>query len=326
MFRLPGKHIAFVFSDAAGANACIALAKMCEIGTDISTLLFSNKKYFEANVDNLNITENVPSFRDLRIDCVFTGTSHPESSNHFEVNCIKKAVNENIYAISFIDHWINFKLRFDGLNASEYPDEIWVVDETAKQLAISEGLPWEKIFVKGNPYHYYLKNYWHSQYTNKSYLEKLQIPKTGFHILFAPDPLSIRNGRQTVGFDEEEVLRDLLMIVSQLRGEIRLVVKCHPLQQTDNLSRLIKKTNDSNCFLIKEADTLELISASDIVVGFYSNVLLEAEALNKKVIRYFPGNSEADLLKHKVSLKKIQSKNELMEEIKHSIYERNNLS
>src|SRR6266498_4641357 len=111
MYRLPGKRIAFVFSDAAGANACMALAKICETEREIFSLLFSNKKYSEA-AGLLTVTDTIPSFRSLGIDCVFTGTSHPESSKHFEVNCIKTAVREKIYTVSFIDHWINFKLRF----------------------------------------------------------------------------------------------------------------------------------------------------------------------------------------------------------------------
>ena len=318
MYRLPGKHIAFVFSDAAGANACIALAKICEKESKASSLLFSNKKYSEAG-DRLTVTETVPSFQNLGIDCVFTGTSHPASSNHFEVNCIKKAGSEDIYTISFIDHWVNFKLRFDGVNESEYPNEIWVVDETAKRLAVLEGLPSEKIFIRTNPYHYYLKNYWQTQYSGKEYFEKLQIPGKGFHILFVPDPLSIRSGKEIAGFDEREALNDLLSIIKKLNGEINLVVKCHPLQPVDDLVRLIKKSNSKTCFLLEEADPLVLVHASDIVVGFYSNLLLEAEVLGKKVIRYFPGKPEADLLKHKKSLKKIKDKNELMKEIEHCI-------
>jgi CDP-glycerol glycerophosphotransferase (TagB/SpsB family) len=73
--------------------------------------------------------------------------------------------------------------------------------------------------------------------------------------------------------------------------------------------------------LVKEADALELIHASDLVVGFYSNLLLEAEALGKQVIRYFPANEEADPLKHKISLKKVRTRNELVKEIKHFINE-----
>lgn len=321
MWQLPGRHIAFVFSDTAGANACMALEKMCKKENDISTFLVSNKKFSSSGFSHVNFTEIIPSFKNLGIDCVFTGTSHPSSSNYFEVNCIKKAVSEGIYTISFIDHWVNFKLRFDGLNVSEYPDEIWVVDETAKQLAVSEGLPEEKIVVKSNPYHYYLKKQWQSKYRNKSYLKNLGIPITGFHILFAPDPLSLRNGKEKAGFTEEDALEDILSFLSELGKDVCLIIKCHPLQNAEVLKRIVEENKHENCFLIKEADTVELIHAADVVVGFYSNLLLEAEALNKKVIRYFPGNEDADILKHKIGLKKVRTKKELLEELKHWIYE-----
>jgi len=310
---LPGKHIAFAFSDTAGANACVAMAKICKAETKISSLLFSNKKY-PGYIDGLSIVDDAPDFRNLGVDCVFTGTSHPESSGYFEVNAIRNAVTENIYTISFIDHWVNFRLRFDGLGRSQYPTEIWVVDEKAKQLAIAEGLPAEKLFIRENPYHYYLKNYWQPQYTDKAFLDQLQIPKSGFHILFAPDPLSIRNGKKIAGFDEVDALNDLLSILPELDGEINLVVKCHPLQPVNVLQEVIGKT--SNCFLTKEADTLELINTADLVVGFYSNLLLEAEVLGKEIIRYFPGDRKADVLKHKTSLRAIQRKNELLKRIK----------
>lgn len=318
-YQLPGNNIALIFSDPAGTNSCLALFEIYKSEHKKLPLLYSNSSYFSDKYSSL-VKKGVPDFKSLGIDCVFTGTSHPESSNHFEVDCIKKAINENIYTISFIDHWVNFKLRFDGLNKSEYPNEIWVVDETAKELAISEGLPKEKVFIKTNPYYYYLKNYWQPQYKDKEYFEKLQIPGKGFHILFAPDPFSVRNGKETAGFDEVDALNDLIAIISQFNNEIKLIVKCHPLQPTDDLMKVIKKTNCNNCFLTKDADALELMHASDVVIGFYSNLLLEAEVLGKKVIRYFPGKPEADLLRHKKSLKKTQNRNELMKEIKNCIF------
>ena len=87
--------------------------------------------------------------------------------------------------------------------------------------------------------------------------------------------------------------------------------------------KFIKKSNCRNCFLLKDADPLELAHASDIVVGFYSNLLLEAEALGKNVIRYFPGKQEADLLRHKEGLKKVQDK--IIDEGKTVFYQRNSL-
>jgi hypothetical protein len=127
--------------------------------------------------------------------------------------------------------------------------------------------------------------------------------------------LSIRNGNNA-GFTETDALRDLLSVMNGGEDQTYLVVKCHPLQPTEKLQQIINEFGDNNCFLLKDADTPELLNASDLVIGFYSNLLLDAEAMGKQVVRYFPGNKEADLLKHKIGLEKVQTKNELLREIK----------
>ena len=314
----PGKHIAFIFSDPAGTNACLALSRMYHKEFGIAPYLFSNKKYLGWAVENFHLTETCPDFEELEIDCVFTGTSHPSSSGHFEVNCIRKAKRQKIYVVSFIDHWVNFRLRFEGLEQDDFPDEIWVVDQKAKELAISEGLKESSIRIRPNPYHEYLRSEWRPAYQKKDYLDKLLIPKNGFHILFAPDPLSLRNGKEVAGFTESEAFADLIEALQPAGSEIRLIVKYHPLQPEGLFDE--DKKSKLHIYKIREADILELINASDLVVGFYSNVLLEAEAIGKKVIRYFPGNDKADLLHHKTSLKLARDKVELADELKHCVY------
>jgi hypothetical protein len=54
--------------------------------------------------------------------------------------------------------------------------------------------------------------------------------------------------------------------------------------------------------LLREANNLELISLSEVVIGFYSNFLLDAQALHKKVLRYFPGDPLKDPLHHRQDL------------------------
>lgn len=321
MLRLPGDHIVFAFSDPAGANACMAMARLGTAFHHQSSVLFSNKNYNNGFVENLQFVEKVPDFKDLDGDCLFTGTSHPESSNYFEVNCIEQANVAGIKTISFVDHWVNFRMRFlDEQNGLVYPDEVWVVDEKAKQLAIQEGIPKDKLVVSGNPYHEYLKYLWKPFYKDKYYLENLGLPANHLTILFAPDPLSLRNGKELVGFTEDEALQQLLKAFAQINVPIQLFVKCHPLQPIEVFSNLINK-NAANIHLITQADTLELIHASDLVIGFYSNVLLEAEALGKKVIRFFPGKESADLLKHKTSLPVVKDEKQLLATLKHCMYE-----
>jgi len=318
-YQLPGNKIAYAFSDAAGTNACIAMFELNR-AVNREGMLFSNRSYFPKEYNGL-VLNSIPAFKELNIDCVFTGTSHPESSDLFEVNIIKKAKSENVYTIAFIDHWINFELRFKGLSEQEMPDEIWVVDENAKILAEKEGLPSEILKVKGNPYHFFLGNCWKPTNQNKEYLTQIGIPEKDIHILFAPDPFSIRDIYKRTGFTEAEALKTVLEIVQQLKSAF-LIVKLHPLQPLEILKDVLDCHSDVPYKLVTEANVPELLHASDVVIGFYSNLLLEAKALNKKVIRYFPGNEQADLLRMSNDLSKTcTTKAELKSQILSFIYE-----
>jgi hypothetical protein len=317
MLQLPGKHIAFVFSDPAGANACRALAKMVH-STCKTVSLFSNRCYKDCEATVIG-KEEIPSLNN--VDTVFLGTSHPASSGYFELNCLKEAKRKGIYTISFIDHWVNFKLRFtDKDNEVTFPDEIWVVDERAKRLAIAENLPSQLLKISGNPFHNYLSTYWKSNWKGKSYLGSFGVVQHGFHILFAPDPISLRNKKEFIGFTEEDALYSISRVMDALDDKsLHLILKCHPLQPMDRLEELLNKNRMNAITLIKEADTLELINASDLVVGFYSNILLDAAALGKTVLRYFPGNKEADLLSH-TSFLKVTNETNLYSHLRKIIY------
>jgi hypothetical protein len=319
MLQLPGKHTAFVFSDPAGANACMGFASLGRAFEGRSSLLFCNKRYETKEMENLRVVSEVPDFKSLGIDCVFAGTSHPESSAYFEVHCLGEARRAGIRTISFVDHWVNFRLRFlDENNELVLPDEIWVVDEKAKQLAVEEGLPGSILKVERNPYHQYLEYLWKPSFRNKDYLDGLHIPKEGFHILFAPDPLSLRDGKKTAGFTEDEALEQLLDVLTTLELPVHLIVKCHPLQPVEVLDEAVKKSN-MPVHIIRSGDTLELVNASDLVIGFYSNLLLEAKAIGKNVIRFYPGNEKADWLIHDTSIPRLQTKEALLTTIKNYI-------
>jgi hypothetical protein len=299
-YQLPGNKIAMAFSDPAGTNSCIALFEMYRLQNKPLPKLYSNRSHFPSKYQPFIMA--MPNFEQKKFDCLFTGTSHPESSDKFEVQCIKRAKANAVYVVSFIDHWTNFKLRFEGLLKEEMPDEIWVVDEKAKQLAMEEGIDKNKIRVKGNPYHFYLRKYWHPEFSGKQYLEKLGIPIGFFHIVFAPDPLSLRDQNRQLGFTEAEALESILKILQRTKLQSCLIIKLHPLQSPEILTAVLERYKNVNHFSLKQADNCELISASDLVIGFYSNFLLEAKALGKRVIRFFPGNIDADLLKNSHSI------------------------
>ena len=53
---------------------------------------------------------------------------------------LKIANSKGIKTISFIDHWTNLKQRFKLQEQYIYPEQILVIDQKAKNLAINEGI------------------------------------------------------------------------------------------------------------------------------------------------------------------------------------------
>ena len=294
--RFNGNGI-FVFSDPAGAKACLALNEILKIENISGTRkLYSNKEYafykqFDSKVEiieNLN-TSNIIG----ELDWIFAGTSHPDSSGGFELYMLKNIVAKTSF--SFIDHWTNFALRFSLKDEIVIPTIIFVLDEKAKQLAIEDGLPEDKLLLMENPYLTYLKSYVKSSTSKTSFCNLLDISFSKKIILFAPDPISLRSSEER---NEISILKELIEICNT---EFTLLLKLHPLQPLDIIGKIIS-TNPS-IKLIKDELFLpqDVFKNVDCIIGFYSNYLIEASTLNKNIIRYIFSNNQVDYLSHALS-------------------------
>lgn len=290
------------FSDPAGAKACLAFASILKsTNKDITFKIFSNKQYeFYNNWDiEISVISNEDFIDFSRYSWIFTGTSHPKSSQLFELKLLQKASRQQINTYSFVDHWTNFLIRFQDENGSCYfPDNILVLDDYAIELAVKDGLPRKNVRKIENPYLTYVKNYWISDISFSDFSLKFNIPASKTIVLYAPDPISLRNDKGTMGFDEITVLKELLFIFRQ-KPNLFLIISLHPLQKTEQIESILIDFNIDNVFIdTKKINNLDVISHSDIIIGFYSNFLLEADKLGKKVYRYFPENADKDYLKH----------------------------
>jgi hypothetical protein len=319
MFGLPDGNGVMAFSDTAGANACLSLAFMLQAEGQPTPTLFTNNPGFANN--DWALTVNYVDKNDINIDdsnagYIFTGTSHPDSSRGFELGFIRLGRQLNIPSISFIDHWVNFRVRFEIGGERILPDTIWVLDKKAKEIAITEGLPAEKLLIHKNPQHEYLAKYWRSQFEGYEYLDTLGIhivPGTRV-VLYAPDPLSLRGKSKELGFDETLVLIELVDALSKLPGSpsILLLIKPHPLQPEGKLERVLEYTNENiQVKIIKQAKNTELINCADVIIGIYSNFTLEAKQMHKPVIRYFPASQNLDPLRHLEDIKPVADKESL---------------
>lgn len=282
MSKIKGQKGLLVFSDPAGAKACLALAKSLKQKT---LLIISDRKYsfyseFNLKINLFDLRSIKEWFNFFKPDFVFTGTSIP---NKIELKFLKEAKNNKIKTYSFVDHWTNISERFKNYNEYLYPDELWLIDEYAKEKALKDGIDENIIVISGNPYYDYLKN-WKPIISKDKLFQKIRLRKNEKYILYAPEPLSKFNLQKQYGFDELSGLIHLNKSLKELKlSNIKIVVKAHPNQQHEVFESYISK--QSNILYLKNININDLIYYCECVVGFFSNSIIESFKMNKKVLR-----------------------------------------
>lgn len=296
-----------VFSDPAGAKLCLALAYMLRAEQNAGELILVSNKAYDFYADWKTPVTVVSSIDidalPFRPDWIFTGTSHPDSSGRFELTVLSQAVAKNIRTYSFVDHWSNLLLRFQKEEGDVvFPNTIFVLDEYAKNNAVDEGIPESILAIRENPYLQFIGNYWSPKRTKASIFNELRLDNPQKKVvLYAPDPISLRNEGKNWTFDESTALQDLLEALKGCHQNTVLLIKLHPLQPQESITKVIAAAQIQHSIeinLVSGIDNLELIALSDLIVGFHSNFLIEANAQRKKIFRYFPEDAGTDHLAH----------------------------
>ena len=163
------------------------------------------------------------------------------------------------------------------------PDKILVIDDRAKTIAVSDGLPEEKIIVFGNPYYQYLKH-WRPRISREKFLNSIGVNDDSSKIVvFAPEPLSNVDGISRYGFDEVTVLAEIKNILDSNEISVHFIFKPHSNQKMERINNLI---SEKMIVLNANIDTNTLIYYSDVIISFFSNILIEGSMMGKKILRY----------------------------------------
>jgi CDP-glycerol glycerophosphotransferase (TagB/SpsB family) len=177
-----------------------------------------------------------------------------------------------------------------------YPDTICVPDIKAYTLVMGFQ-PAVDVIIASNFYHDYLKG-WKAPVSRNIFFTKNSIPQNNKLIVFAPEPLSNVGGVEEYGLDEITVFKDLLKAASSLNSDdISIVFKSHPNQKIN----LFENLNLSDSLHVMSGDNLHLntlLYHADVVVGIFSNILIEATILETKVIRCLIGLKKEDPFSH----------------------------
>lgn len=217
-------------------------------------------------------------------DFVLTSTG----TTDFEKKAIQLCKINNIKVISFLDYWSRYRERFKLQNEFVYPDEIWVGDSYALQLAKDE-LPINSIKLIENPYILDLlkeKNKFKIKNRNQSEM----------HILYLCQPFNedfnSKNGETVQQTDTAamEYFFQCLKTNPNIRpGMLNIRIRLHPTEKIgkyDSIANLYK-----NDFAINSNPDHSLVEDcvwSDWVVGVHTMGLVVALTLGSKAFHCIP--------------------------------------
>lgn len=201
----------------------------------------------------------------------------PGWNSPLEFEFIKAARKKKIPSVAYLDHWLNYRLRFgyprDGWKEN-LPDGIWVGDEEALRIAHEE-FPGMMVTLVPNEHVREIRESFEAVQSKTKEEPDL--------VLFLSEPMSepttIFGDAQEVSFDEYSVLKELM---SRLEGSgFRLLVRMHPSESQEKYARF-------GVEISREPDLLIDIAKARIIVGMSTMALAHAAACGKAVWSIWP--------------------------------------
>ena len=198
-----------------------------------------------------------------------TGTGWASSLEH-EARC--QARSHGLRVAAVLDHWVNYPPRFERDGAVVWPDELWVADEWAAQIA-RQVLPPMPIRVFDN------------LYLQAQVAQVSPAPEDGT-MLYVLEPVRSDWGRAEQG--EFQALDYTLQHLHAFSGIPirRIVLRPHPSDPAGKYCRYLDA--DPRIEMDRSADMSQAISQSDIVVGVESFALTLALAAGRPVFSSLP--------------------------------------
>ena len=164
------------------------------------------------------------------------------------------------------------------------------MDDQARDEAIADGLPAERLVVTGAPHYEHLLSV-NDRSRGEPIRARYEIGPTDRLVLFVSQPLEALYGA-ALGYSEHQVLETVSGAVASLSappaGRIAFAVRRHPREERVGHSPLVLDASGG--------DSLDWILAADVVVGMNSAVLLQAALIGRPTVSVQPGRRDHDLL------------------------------
>jgi hypothetical protein len=200
-------------------------------------------------------------------------------------------------SICWLDHWANYRARFERHGQLVFPDELWVSDEYSLGTAKKE-IPEVPARLQENPYIKELR----SEFGLVT--PSLPLDSNGSTVLYVCEPtgehaLKRYGDSRHWGYDEFDALRYFISHVDALGQPIaRILVRPHPAEAPNKYDDIARESKVRVLFS-PHSSLLADLASSDYVVGCNSMALVVALSLGKRVISCIPPGGAPCSLPHK---------------------------
>ena len=273
-------RVAVVSHDAGGAEILsswlLRSDDLCSVVLDGPAIGVFDRKCFGA--ERLSLAEAI-----TKCDWVLCGTGW---ASNLERQAIKLGRQQGKKTVAFLDHWVNYKERFQEIDGSIIlPDEIWVGDDQAERIAKAE-FPNTPVKLQINPYFEDLRSDFAKIEYHKSSTTKISI-------LYVCEPIRehayLKYGNERHwGYTEEDALKYFLENIESLHLDIEhITIRPHPSEKSDKYQWAEALASDRIRFGGAKSLMHETVEA-DIVVGCGSMALVVGLLAGKRVISCIP--------------------------------------
>ncbi len=283
-------EIAIVSHDAGGAEILSSLVAQ-NPGKYRFILSGPAVKIFNRKL-GIRITEDLDNTI-AASELVITGTGWSSELEKKAIVCAKK---EKKKVVSFLDHWSNYQERFEFDGKFICPDELWVGDMYAMEIAKTQ-FPNLKIVFFANPYFIDLRK------RISSYGDSDDRNTTLTNILYVCEPISAHALRtygkpDYWGYTEETAFNFFLENLAALEiSKPNICVRHHPSESVDKYQQLIKNF-DEDFFFSDNEDILSDIMWSSTVVGCGSMALVIGILAGRRCISVIPPGGQKSSIPH----------------------------
>lgn len=263
--------VGIVCNDAGGANQVFAML-VGSTRSDVNLYLSGPARQI---YEGLQIS--LPLASDMRelvttSRTLLTGTGW---SSDLEFQALREAKSYGAATVAVLDHWMNYSQRFIRNGEVVRPDEVWVVDKWAQQIALRE-FPGQNIRLVPDSY-------------SAAIINEVSEPPTPeeAEILFVFEPARSRWGRGTEG--EWQAWEHFVQHVGRIDAyeETTIRVRPHPSQAMNLFESLPVEVN-RHPVVVDTLPLTESLSRALWVVGLNSSVLPLALAAQRKAYSSLP--------------------------------------